>query len=370
MESLHLFHNRPWDALTTAELRMVATALARASDGASYSLESVFLHLLVLVNDLDVLYANAESNDDGELEQVYWVRERKEGALPFAIPLYALQYWVKPKKEGGGGCIDWLRAGSQRTKSPEVPRCHPRFGILDGTKHRLLQKPIFRWLDRSIPRGFAAPAMLMSDVTWQHYRAITDYFEQYTKINNAVRNARLSAAALLSAQVPAASPVGISASPAPPSSSTTPSPLAGAQGDELLTKARAQWLATIFTRRILHRDRQRGTLTYSYCYQVGQATRYQHYFMRVDPVDFQMILLWWEGMQNYLARRYPKCFKRGAPKGGDKQDPLSLYSRSIATLEKFTGSDEEAINQKTYTVVLQQFNDMVEQNEEYEKLRH
>lgn len=350
---LHLFHNRPWDALTTDELRTVARALSEAAQQPSYSMESVFLLLLVDVNNLDVLYANAEPNDDGELEQVYWVRERKTDALPFAIPLFALQYWVKPKKEGGGGCIDWLIAGSQRTKSPDVPRCHPRFGILDGSKHRLLQKPIFRWLDRSIPRGFAAPAMLMSDVTWQHYRAITDYFEQYTKINNAVRNARLSAAASSDDQANIPS-----------------SPLKGIEGVRLLNKARAQWLATIFTRRILHRDRQRGTLTYSYCYQPGQATRYQHYFMRVDPVDFQMILLWWEGMQHYLAHRYPKCFKRGAPKGGDKEDPLSLYSRSIATLEKFSGSDEETINQKTYSVVLQQFNDMVEQNEEYEKLRH
>lgn len=341
---LKLFHNKAWDALTTDELRMVARAVTIASESGAYSLESIFLHLLLEVNRLDVLYANAEPNPDtGELEQMYWVRERKPDALPFAIPLYALQFWVKPKKDGGGGCMDWMIAGSTRTKSPEVPHC-PREG-----------NPITRLFDYSMGRvngGFRAPANLMSDVTWQQYRAISDYFDQYAKINNAVHRARFSAA------LPSAS-----------ASSSGSNSLAGAKGDELLAKARAQWLASIFRRRILHRDRQNGLLTYSFAYRVGQATANEHYFLRVSAEDFQMVLFWWEGMQNYLKRRYPKCFKKGSPGGNDKQDPLSLYSRSIATLEKFTGSDEETINQKTYTVVLQQFNDMVEQNEEYEKMR-
>lgn len=351
MTQLHLFNNRSWDALTTAELRIVATAMSEASASGSYSLESVFLRLLVSVNGLDVLYANAEPNEDGELEQLYWVRERKDGAVPFAIPLYALQYWVKSKKDGGGGCIDWLIDGSRRTKSPEVPRVRTRFVWLDGSRHRWLERPLFRWLDLSLPKGFTPPAYLMSDVTWQQYRAMTDYFEQYVKISNAVRRAALAAASSGDqANIPSF-------------------PLAGTEGARLLAQARAQWLATIFSRRILHRDRQRGTLTYAVAYRPGQATANQRYFLAVSPVDFQMVLLWWEGMQHYLKRRYPKCFKAGAPNRNDKQDPLSLYSRSIATLEKFTGSDEEAINQKTYTVVLQQFNDMVEQNEEYEKMR-
>lgn len=332
---LKLFQNRAWDALSPVELRMVATAMTEAAESGGYSLESVFLRMLVSVNDLDVLYTNSEPNEEGVLEPVYWVRERKKDAIPFTIPLYALQFWVKPKKDGGGGCLDWLIAGSQRTISPEVPRSNRWFGRLF-----------------SLPRGFAAPAHLMSDVKWQHYRAISDYFEQWVKIDNAVRRARFSAAA--------------------PSSDKPkqPSSLAGPKGDELLAKARAQWLAAIFCRRTLHRDRQRGTLTYSFSYRPGQAVRNQKYFLHVSPVDFQMLLFWWEGMQHWLRRKYPKCFRQGGGGGKDKQDPLSLYSRSIATLEKFTGSDEETINQKTYTVILQQFNDMVEQNEEYEKMKH
>lgn len=329
MTNLRLFSGRSWDALSPDELRVVARAVVAASAGGSYSLESVFLHLLLDVNRLDVLYSNAEPNPEtGELEPTYWVRPRTPDALPFSIPLYALQFWVKAKKDGGGGCMDWFVAGSTRTKSPDVSRF----------------------------RGFAAPAHLMADVTWQQYRAITDYFDQWAKIHNAVHRARLSAAA-----PPGSAGANSAAQPA--------GTLAGPRGDELLAKARAQWLASIFCRRTLHRDRHTGLLRYSFSYRVGQATANEHYFLRVTPEDFQMVLFWWEGMQNYLRRRYPKCFKKGSPGGHDHQDPLSLYSRSIATLEKFTSSDEDTINQKTYTVVLQQFNDMVEQNEEYEKMR-
>ena len=318
---------------------MVATAMSEAAESGSYSLESVFLRLLVMVNDLDVLYANAEPNDKGELEQMFWVRERRKDAEPFAIPLYALQYWVKPKKDGGGGCIDWLLAGSQRTVSPELPFSSflpAAFAQIGGKS----QKPVIFlayihqiWSLMTRPR-FKAPSQRMADVTWQQYRAISDYFEQWVKINNAVRRS----------QVP--------------------------NGGALLRRARAQWLATIFSRRTLHRDRESGTLAYSFAYVPGQAVRNEKYFLRVSEVDFQMVLLWWEGMQHYLQHRYPKCFRRGGGSGGnDRQDPLSLYSRSIATLEKFSGSDEETINRKTYSVVLQQFNDMVEQNEEYEKMK-
>ena len=342
--NLKLFQGRSWDKLTDAEFDIVARALARAGQSPSYTLTEVCLNILLEVNDLEVLYGNAQMSEQegGGLEQVYWLRSRNEKkAEPFALPLYMLHYWCKPKKEDGAGMFDWLINGSRRTKPPHVPKLGKR-GI-----SRFFPSP-FSLFTQSL----RSPRRFMSDWTWLQYRAATDYYEQYVRVANAVYRARIAAA----------SPSGKPSNP--------PNPLVGKHGDILLRDARSQWLATIFTRRVWYRDHDTGIVRFGHHYTEGQATRMAHRFDHISDVDFQKILLWWEGMQHHLQHCYPKCFKRGG--GGQKsdpQDPLSIYSRSIATLEKYSGSDEAAINRKTYTVVLQQLNDMVLEHEEYERMR-
>lgn len=330
---LRLFNGlRDWDRLSEADLRMVARAFVNAAKHPSYTVDGVCLNILLEVNGLEVMYSNLERDADGDpLSPVYYVRRKlpkrhwwqRQRYEELRLPLEDLQFFFRPKADGGGGAFDWLRSGSTRTKPPHVP------------------KPSRGW--RSLLTSFSAPKRYMSDWTWQQYRACTDYYEQYVKIKNAVLRARLSGAA--------------------------PSSLAGAQGDRLLRDAQAQWLATIFCRRVWFRDADTFFPRYGFHYKPGQATANQRYFRSIDPVDMQLILFWWEGMQHYLQQRYRKCFKRssGAPQRTD--DPLGVYSRSMATLEKYTESDEESINRKTYTIILQHLDDMVRQNEEYEKMR-
>lgn len=342
--NLKLFQGRSWDRLTDAEFDLVARALVGAGKSQSYTVAEVCLNILLEVNDLEVLYGNAQmaEQEGGTLEQVYWLRSRHDkDAAPFALPLYMLHYWCKPKKEEGAGMFDWLLDGSRRTKPPVVPAMGKR-GICRFFPSHFSLFP-----------SLCAPKRYMSDWSWLQYRAATDYYEQYVKVANAVIRARMTAA------------------PSSGRQGNPSSPLSGEQGNILLRDARSQWLATIFTRRVWYRDPPSGLLRYGFHYEEGQAARLSHRFDNISDVDFQKILLWWEGMQHHLQHCYPKCFKRGnsTPKR-DVTDPLSVYSRSIATLEKYSGSDEETINRKTYTVVLQQLNDMVMENEEYERMKH
>jgi hypothetical protein len=77
-------------------------------------------------------------------------------------------------------------------------------------------------------------------------------------------------------------------------------------------------------------------------------------------------------MMQYLKEQYPKCFKSSAkPSRSQKQAlPIELYTRSMATLQKYLGGLTEAeINAQTAHAILRHLNDMATEAEEMEKIR-
>lgn len=74
-------------------------------------------------------------------------------------------------------------------------------------------------------------------------------------------------------------------------------------------------------------------------------------------------------MMQYLKHKYKRCFKRQAPEGSQPSTPLDLYTRTIATMEKYLGLDEDTVNKQNFHIVLQHMEDMAQQNEEYEKIK-
>ena len=96
-----------------------------------------------------------------------------------------------------------------------------------------------------------------------------------------------------------------------------------------------------------------------------------HLFRNFDKVKWQVILFWWAEQMHYLHRTYPRCFKKqgfGA-KGKKPHNPFELYTRTIATMEKYLGLDEDKVNGQTYTLVLQHLEDMAKESEEIEKMK-
>ena len=95
---------------------------------------------------------------------------------------------------------------------------------------------------------------------------------------------------------------------------------------------------------------------------------------RFSDVEWQTVMFWWSSMMQYLKEQYPKCFKSSdkKPRSRSKQQPLpiELYTRSMATLQKYLGGlTEDEINAQTAHAILRHLNDMAVEAEEMEKIR-
>ena len=75
-------------------------------------------------------------------------------------------------------------------------------------------------------------------------------------------------------------------------------------------------------------------------------------------------------MMFYLQTEYPRCFKRQAVKGQPKQNnPLELYTRTTATMQKYLGLDETEVNNQFFQLVLQHMDNMAKENDELERIK-
>ena len=166
----------------------------------------------------------------------------------------------------------------------------------------------------------------MQNFTWQRYRHCQDWLEEYLRRENlrikALSNARGC-----------------------PERSILYKKLAEATSEA--DHARASFLSELLT---------------------GTDEKF-HEFEKFDKVKWQVILFWWAEQMHYLHRTYPRCFKRQGMKGKNPTNPFQLYTRTIATMEKYLGLDEEKVNNQTYTLVLQHLEDMAKESEEIEKMK-
>lgn len=201
---------------------------------------------------------------------------------------------------------------------------------LDATdaKGRALPMPKLMWpyptrLRRWWPlwkRDYFAPGELLDGMTWQTYRWINDWMEAYTNTANALvaeREKRGNIAALAKQE----------------------------------------------------RDIRQTVLSL-----IFGCPKWRIRLARISEVEWQVIMFWWSSMMQYLKEQYPKCFKSSdkRPRSRSKQQPLpiELYTRSMATLQKYLGGlTETEINAQTAHAILRHLNDMALEAEEMEKIR-
>ena len=90
----------------------------------------------------------------------------------------------------------------------------------------------------------------------------------------------------------------------------------------------------------------------------------------ITEVQWQVILLWWSGMMQYLMQHYPRCFKTTTTKKKTKNppNPFDLYTSIITTIQDKSHIDEDKINNQTYTIVLEHLERIAKENEEIEKI--
>lgn len=92
-------------------------------------------------------------------------------------------------------------------------------------------------------------------------------------------------------------------------------------------------------------------------------------FNDFDDIKWQVMLFWWSGLMKYLQKQYPRCFKPQKPDRKNKrQNPLELYTRTTATMEKYIGLNEQEVNKQSFHVILQHMEDMAKEAEEMKRI--
>lgn len=248
----------------------------------------------------------------------------------------------KPVLQKGG--LNWLLQPSEvetfpyptLTRSPHYPQTEEKLGKSDRKKRKTPGR-------RSDEKTFEGPSQWMQNFTWRQYRIACDYISYLTKYENTLArmqrdSGRYGVTRLMQVQ-------------------------------EQVKKIRSNFMACLFNADVTHVDDETGQTVTSPYFITQQVHDNAPYFYDFPEEKFQAVLLWWQGMMHYLAKQYPKVFKKEKVSGGEADDPLKLYTRSTTTMIKYAATNEEEVNRTTYTIILQHINDMAEENERYEQMK-
>ena len=322
MQKLNLKFPTSWQNCSTAQLEQIASALVDVAERTDrfhpFDMKEVKVALFFLMSGIKILEP-LSVNEKGDEGYVVTHSDVKE---PFFLELWKINSFVNgvPDIETIGqaesqmeqdGVFDWLD-----DESHSGPLLFPYEKLTVHGRFPLNK------------RTYKGVAPLMQDFTWQRYRHCIDWMEEYIRRENV----RIRAVAKAHG-CPAHSPLHADVRNA----------------EREVDDARASFLSELIT---------------------GMEEK-NHLFRNFDKVKWQVILFWWAEQMHYLHRTYPRCFKKqgfGA-KGKKPHNPFELYTRTIATMEKYLGLDEEKVNNQTYTLVLQHLEDMAKESEEIEKMK-
>jgi hypothetical protein len=274
-----------------------------------------------------------------------WVRKcfGKE-AVTFPLYLWQIQSWLTPQKHGRRtlpGKLDWLDTtnGNQLLAFP-FPSVRCRKGRVGGSI------------------VFHGPNLFMDGFTWQRYRFCQDYMEAVRMAENRLVQLTQQYAVLLRRR---------------PHDRADRKKQGQAtrtliQQSEYVQKMHAHFLATIFIRKVRYADAESGRRKRDFQYQAGQSVANMKYFLSFSQKDWQLVALWWQGMMHWLSTQYPKVFKTSKVENKKPVNPMEVYTRTTATLEKYLHTTAAALDNEPYTTVLQQLNDIMVRNEEFERI--
>lgn len=322
MQKLNLSFPTSWQNCSTAQLEQIASALVDVAERSDrfhpFDMKEVKVALFFLMSGIKI-FEPLSVNEKGDEGYVVTHSDVKE---PFFLELWKINSFVNgvPDIETIGqaesqmeqeGVFDWLD-----DESHSGPLLFPYEKLTVHGRFPLNK------------RTYKGVAPLMQDFTWQRYRHCIDWMEEYIRRENV----RIRAVAKAHG-CPAHSPLHADVRNA----------------EREADDARASFLSELIT---------------------GMEGK-DHLFRNFDKVKWQVILFWWAEQMHYLHRTYPRCFKKqgfGA-KGKKPHNPFELYTRTIATMEKYLGLDEDKVNSQTYTLVLQHLEDMAKESEEIEKMK-
>ena len=304
-ERIDLHMPKDWNAMTVAELETVASVLIQSAASGNVDMQSVKVQLFLELADLSLI---EPANPAKPVEEQYIVVARRGHAERLNLYLWQIDYWIKEQ-------MKWID--------------HP------STLRTCPYKEYVKWSIRGRHR-YAGPATLMQNFEWRQYRLAGEYYSYYIMESNK----------LVSLQ----QREGVS------------------EGElkkqiKAVACAKGMFLATLFNRRVKYVDTETKLIKRDYVYVSWQSVKNWRDFADFPDVKFQVILFWWSGCMKWLESKYPKCFRQDSPKKQAKTDPLTLYTRQTATMEKYLGINEENLNHELYTNVLQHLQDMMDESD-------
>ena len=362
MKNINLTLPTSYNRCTPAQLRAIASVIAECGERAAMSRFRIFdpfeakVGIFFVLTGIEVV---SPVNPAVPVEQQYYVCRLRPYSLEdehkwhglyrkccrsiawikrnvfridndFQLYLYQIHSWLTPRKNVINGkeipgMLDWIDSSSgdhlYNFPIPEIKRRRA-------------------WYRRRLT--FQGTNPLMDGFSWKRYRFCQDFMEMYVNASNRL---------LALSQNRKASPTDI------------------LKATKHVDLAQSLFLATVFSRKVKYVDSDTGRITCDYRYTSNQHSDCSPYFRNFPTADWQLILLWWEGQMHYLAKRYPKVFKK-TPVNSNKKptDPLALYTRTTATIEKYLHITAEEIDNEPYTTVIQQMEDMIRHNEEMERI--
>lgn len=311
IERIDLHLPKGWNSLTVDELEEVARILMEcAKNPGSDYMQQVKVKLFIELAGLEIIESE---RPDKPVEEQYIVVKMKERPGTFILYLWQMHYWIKE-------LMEWVEGRPKVLRFPYPVHWAWRYGV--------------------IPMRYEGPGALMQNFSWTQYRIAGEYLNYYVTESNRLNELLKSGKA---------------------------SDLDMRKQTRAVSRAKAFFLATIYCRKVKVVDEETRLVERKYTYVSWQSVRNLRDFMAFPDVKFQVILFWWTGMMGYLQKKYPKVFKEESPKRNAAVNPLEVYTRTTATMEKYLGIHEKELGRETYTNVLQHINDMMEQNEKLEK---
>ena len=313
---LHL--PRGWNDCTTEELEMIATAMlvcqARTDRYHPFDTAQVKVMAVMMINGLTVVDSQ---EDDGQEGKYLLSAPHLNDGEPFGI-------------EGGQivaltEMLDWIY--DDQATQPLFVFPYPEMRLEVRGK---------RFLDKSggkAEREVSGPPPLLDGYTWREYRLLQDWMSLYMRQqNNLIKVATLR----------------------------RHDKEAMRRYQESMEQAQREFLAVLFKPVADNLDGKTAEHTVS-----------SDLFADFSPVRWQVILFWWSGLMQQLAKKFPRVFK-SQPVGKRRQQkhtPWDFYNQVTASVQKYVGGlSAQEVDNQPYGVTLQQLEMMARESEEMEKI--
>lgn len=298
---LHL--PKSWNQCTTEELEIIAAAIIEEQQRVDryhpFEWSRVKLNVVLAVNNLHVVSKQSATDDDSDNTFIV-NRSKEEGDFPITagqlLALTDMLSWLDDEK-------------SDKTifmfPYPEIDvRCKKEEG------RALIHHP-------SDIRHLQGPPPLLDGYTWQEYRWLTDWMQEYMRLSNAKRDA---------------------------------------------STAQREFLAILF--------KPAGKTS-------GEAEATSDIFDGFSPVKWQVILFWWSSLMQQLQKKFPRVFKsqpvdkKGRQPKQKPDTPWDFYNNVTASIQKYIGGlSVQDVDNQPYGVTLKQLEMMADEAAEMEKLKN